>query len=75
MNAIDVLSRGGEKRSFVRSSWRIARITLGSRREDLNTPSADYESTALTLSYTGIENSKENIKLRSPLCGHGALLT
>jgi hypothetical protein len=26
-----------------------------SRREDLNTPSADYSSAALTLSYTGVE--------------------
>jgi hypothetical protein len=25
-----------------------------SRREDLNTPSADYNSAALTLSYTGL---------------------
>ena len=29
-----------------------------SRREELNTPSADYSSAALTLSYTGVETEK-----------------
>jgi hypothetical protein len=31
-------------------------IKFWSRREELNTPSADYRSAALTLSYTGTKN-------------------
>ena len=34
---------------FLNSSW--------SRREDLNTPSADYNSAALPLSYTSFEDN------------------
>lgn len=35
-------------------------IKFWSRREDLNTPSADYNSAALTLSYTGKKRQPEN---------------
>jgi hypothetical protein len=32
----------------------VVRKRMGSRREESNTPSTDYDSVALTLSYTGV---------------------
>ena len=42
----------------------ILGFKVGSRREELNTPSTDYDSVALTLSYTG-----EFLGLQRELCG------
>jgi hypothetical protein len=42
------------------------RIKIWSRREDLNAPSADYNSAALPLSYTGVGKSLSRTTVPEP---------